>query len=42
MQVSAEKKSDVGKENLAKEYPGRKSSKKGRNTGSLSRPVRFI
>ncbi|KAF7837327.1 chromosome transmission fidelity protein 18-like protein [Senna tora] len=37
--VSAEKKSDVGKETLAKEHPGRKSSKKGRHTTSLSRPV---
>lgn len=42
MQVSGEKKSDVGKENLAKEQPGRKASKKGRKTASLSRPVRFI
>ncbi|KAM3756299.1 hypothetical protein ACB098_02G101700 [Castanea mollissima] len=38
--VSAEKKSDMGKENVAKEeQPGKKSSKKGRKTASLSRPV---
>ncbi|KAE8076222.1 hypothetical protein FH972_014885 [Carpinus fangiana] len=38
--VSAEKKSDMGKENIAKEeQSGKKSSKKGRKTASLSRPV---
>lgn len=38
--VSAEKKSDMGKENVAKEeQSGKKSSKKGRKTASLSRPV---
>ncbi|KAG6731295.1 hypothetical protein I3842_01G122700 [Carya illinoinensis] len=38
--VSAEKKSDMGKENVAKEeQSGKKSSKKGHKTASLSRPV---
>ncbi|XP_054805256.1 uncharacterized protein LOC129308225 isoform X1 [Prosopis cineraria] len=37
--VSVEKKSDAGKENLAKEQLGRRSSKKGHNKASLSRPV---
>ncbi|KAI4346173.1 hypothetical protein L6164_013246 [Bauhinia variegata] len=37
--VTAEKKSKAGKENLAKEQLGRKSSKKGHKTASLSRPV---
>ncbi|GLT72910.1 hypothetical protein SLA2020_448050 [Shorea laevis] len=38
--VSAEKKSDMGKENIAREeQSGKKSSKKGRKTASLSRPV---
>ncbi|KAF1897159.1 hypothetical protein Lal_00034862 [Lupinus albus] len=37
--ISAEKKPDGGKQSLGKEQQGRKSSKKGRKTASLSRPV---
>ncbi|KAK7290458.1 hypothetical protein RIF29_04899 [Crotalaria pallida] len=37
--ISAEKKSDGGKQSLDKEQLGRKSSQKGRKTASLSRPV---
>jgi chromosome transmission fidelity protein 18 len=40
MQVSSERKSDTGKENVTKgEQFGRVSSKKGRKTASLTRPV---
>ncbi|CAL0303132.1 unnamed protein product [Lupinus luteus] len=37
--ISAEKKPDGGKQSSGKEQQGRKSSKKGRKTASLSRPV---
>ncbi|KAK6914254.1 ATPase, AAA-type, core, partial [Dillenia turbinata] len=40
LQVTAERKSDLGKENVTKEgKPGRSSSKKGHKTALLSRPV---
>jgi len=41
MQISAERKSDVGKQTLGKGQLERKSSKRGSKTASLSRPVRF-
>ncbi|KAJ1432394.1 P-loop containing nucleoside triphosphate hydrolase [Sesbania bispinosa] len=37
--ISAERKPDAGKQSLGKGQPERKSSKKGRKTASLSRPV---
>lgn len=41
-QVSADKKSDMEKENVNKEQTsGKASSKKGRKSASLSRPVSF-
>lgn len=40
IQVSSERKSDTGKENVTKgEQSGRVSSKKGQKTASLARPV---
>ena len=39
MQVSSDKKSDLGKENLAREQSGKKLAKKGHKGASLSRPV---
>lgn len=43
MQLSAEKKSDTGKENISQEAnSGRKSSKKKQNSSVLLRPVSTI
>jgi hypothetical protein len=41
VQISAERKPDAGKQSLDKGQTERKSSKKGRKTASLSRPVSF-
>jgi len=41
MQISAERKPDVGKQTFGKGQMQRKSAKKGSKTASLSRPVRF-
>lgn len=42
MQLSADRKSDIGKENVSKEEQiGRTSSRKKHRSESLSRPVRF-
>jgi hypothetical protein len=41
VQISAERKPDAGKQSFDKGQMERKSSKKGRKTASLSRPVSF-
>lgn len=41
MQIAAEKKYEAGKETFAQKENGKVSSKRGKKTAVLSRPVRF-